>query len=186
MFWRSLNSENGKGNRTTEDVVIARVARARGLQGEVACDLETDFPERFESLARVTVLAPDGSSKSLVIEDHWFHKGRVILKFQGYDDMTAARLLVGSRLVIAEAEAMQLADDQYYEYQIVGSEAVTPQGRSLGRVTGLMRTGGTDLLIVRGDREHLIPFVEGICSDVDVAAGRIVVNLPDGLLDLNA
>lgn len=180
-----MSSEDEKGNGPPEDVVIARVARARGLRGEVACDIETDFPERFESLARVTAIAPDGSSRSLAVEGHWFHKGRVILKFEGYDDMSAAQLLAGCRLVIAESDAMKLADDEYYEYQLVGSEAVTALGLSLGRVSGFLRTGGADLLIVKGEREILIPFVDGICSHVDVAGGRIIVNPPDGLLELN-
>jgi 16S rRNA processing protein RimM len=115
----------------------------------------------------------------------------VILKFQGYDDMTAARQLAGGRLVIAESDAMQLDQDEYYEYKLIGSEAITLQGQSLGRVTSLMRTGGTDLLVVKvdngdkGEREHLIPFVDEICAEVDVAARRITIKPPEGLLELN-
>lgn len=180
-----MSSESLSKNEPLEDVVIARVVKARGIRGEVACDIETDFPERFETLECVTAVMPDGTSQSLVVQDHWFHKNRVILKFQGYDDMTVARQLVGSRLVIAKSEAMDLDQGEYYEYDLIGSEAVTPQGRSLGRVTALMRTGGTDLLVVKGEHEHLIPFTEEICADVDVAAQRITINPPDGLLELN-
>jgi 16S rRNA processing protein RimM len=170
----------------TEDVVIARVVKARGIKGEVACHIETDFPGRFDALEQVTLWMPDDSRLSLRVEDYWFHKGRVILKFEGYDSMTAAESLVGGRLVIAESDAMALDEGEFYEYQIVGSQAVTTEGRSIGEVTSLLRTGGTDVLVVKGEdgREHMIPFADDICTEVDTEARRITVNPPEGLLEL--
>jgi len=169
-----------------EDVVIARIVKARGIRGEVACVLETDFPSRFSSLEQVTVWMPDGKRLSLKVEDHWFHNQRVILKFEGYDTMTAAQRLAGGRLVIAEADVEPLAEGQFFERQVIGSEVVTSDGRTLGLVTRVMRTGGTDLLVLEGDdgRERLIPFADEICTDVDVAAKRITIDPPEGLLDL--
>jgi 16S rRNA processing protein RimM len=169
-----------------EDVVIARIIKPRGVRGEVACDIETDFPERFASLDQVTVWMPDESRLSLKLEDHWFHNRRVILKFEGFDTMTAAEELVGGRLVISEADTKELEEDEFYEYKIVGSEVVTTGGETLGRVTRLMRTGGADLLMIEGKdgREHLVPFVDGICSEVDASRGRITIDPPEGLLDL--
>ena len=169
-----------------EDVVIARIARARGIRGEVACDIETDFPERFDRLDRVTVWMPGGARLSMKLEDHWFHKGRVILKFEGVDTMSAAEQLVGGRLVVAESDQECLDEDEFFEYEIVGAEVFTTDGVRLGQVSRLMRTGGTDLLVVESEtkREHLIPFVEDICTEVDVRAKRITVNPPEGLLEL--
>ena len=169
-----------------EDVVIARIARARGIRGEVACDLETDFPERFGRLECVTVWMPAGARLSMVIESHWFHKGRVILKFEGVDTMSAAEQLVGGRLVVAESGRAALDEDEFFEYEIVGAEVFTADGVSLGHVSRLMRTGGTDLLVVESEakREHMIPFADDICTEVDVQAKRITVNPPEGLLDL--
>ena len=106
-------------------MVIARVIKARGIRGEVACNIETDFPERFEPLAHVTLWMPDDTRLRLTIEDHWFHKGQVILKFEGYDTMTAAQNLVGGRLVIAEADLESPAEGEFFEHQVIGSEAVT-------------------------------------------------------------
>ena len=169
-----------------EDVVIARILKARGIRGEVACVLETDFPGRFSSLEQVTVWMPDGARLSLKVEDHWFHNQRVILKFEGYDTMTAAQSLAGGRLVIAEADVVPLAEGQFFERQVIGSEVMTSGGRTLGLVTRVMRTGGTDLLVLKSDdgRERLIPFADEICTDVDVGAKRITIDPPDGLLDL--
>lgn len=166
--------------------MIARIVKARGIRGEVACAIETDFPDRFESLGQTTVWMPDGSRLRLTVEGHWFHKDRVILKFEGYDTMSAAEGLVGGRLVISEAGARELDDDVFYEYELVGLEVVTADGTGVGRVARLMRTGASDLLVVedRGKGERLIPFVDDICTEVDVKAGRITINPPDGLLDL--
>lgn len=169
-----------------EDVVIARVVRARGIRGEVACAVETDFPERLLSLEQVTIWMPDGSRFKVNVEDHWFHKDRVILKFEGYDTMTAAQNLAGGRLVIAEADLEPLGEGQFFEHQVIGSEAVTPDGRNLGRVTKLMRTGGTDVIVLESadGREQLVPFADEICTEVDVKAKRITIDPPEGLLEL--
>jgi 16S rRNA processing protein RimM len=179
-------AEADNNDRYKEDVVIARIAKARGIRGEVACDVETDFPERFESLEMANVWMADGTRLALRVEGHWFHKGRVVLKFEGYDTMTAAETLVGGRLMIPEADALELEEGEFYEYEVVGSEVVTIDGRRLGSVTRLMRTGGTDLLVINGEgeREHLIPFADDICTEVDVKAKRITVNPPQGLLEL--
>jgi 16S rRNA processing protein RimM len=169
-----------------EDIVIARVVKARGIRGEVACEVETDFPERFTSLESARLWMPDGSRLSLAVEDAWFHKGRVILKFEGVQTRTDAERLVGGRVVISEADLLTLEEGEFYEHHLVGSEVFTAAGERVGSVTRLMRTGGTDLLVVaRGERrELLIPFADDICIEVDVEARRITVNPPEGLLEL--
>ena len=137
-------------------------------------------------MEQVTVLMPDGTRLSLKVEDHWFHNQRVILKFEGYDTMTAAQGLAGGRLVIAEADVEPLAEGQFLEREVIGSEVVTRDGRRVGLVTSVMRTGGTDLLVLESDegREQLIPFADEICPDVDLEAKRITIDPPKGLLDL--
>lgn len=169
-----------------DDVVIARIAKARGIRGEVACDLETDFPERFQTLEELTLVMPKGSRLSLKLENHWFHKDRVILKFAGFDTMTEAEKLVGGVIVIAESDAWELEEGEFYEYDLIGLEVVTVDGKSVGRVTGLLRTGGNDLLVLANYEkgEILIPFVDEICTEVDLEAQRITINPPEGLLDL--
>jgi 16S rRNA processing protein RimM len=177
--------EAGNSGDNIDDVVIARIVKARGIKGEVACNIETDFPERFEA-AEVTVRMPDGARLSLVVENHWFHKDRVILKFKGYDTMTAAHALVGGLLVIPQSDALPLEEDEFYEYALVGLDVVTGDGQVVGRVKSLLHTGASDILVVESPdgHERLIPFVDDICTTVDTAAGRITVSPPEGLLDL--
>jgi len=129
---------------------------------------------------------PDGDRLTVGIAGHWFHKGRVIFKFTGCDTMTDAERYVGGRLVVDGFDADRLKQDEYYEHQIVGSEVLDSNGNSLGVVKRLMRTGGTDVLVVDrdGSREYLIPFASDICTEVDVGAKRILIHPPEGLLDL--
>ncbi|HEV8485690.1 MAG TPA: ribosome maturation factor RimM [Blastocatellia bacterium] len=181
-----MTGEDYNEAQTHEDVVIARIVKARGIKGEVACDILTDFPERFQSVHPVTVSLPGGERLRLTIQNNWFHKGRVVLKFEGYDTMSAAEQLVGASVLIAESAQMALEEGEFYEHEIVGSRVTSLGGRFVGRVTRLMRTGGTDLLVVEGEdaREHLIPFTEDICTDVDVKGKLILIRPPEGLLDL--
>lgn len=179
-------SSDYSGIMISDEVVIARIVKARGIRGEVACAIETDFPDRFSSLNEVNVWMSDGTSRELKIEDHWFHKNRVILKFEGYDSMTAAQDLVGGRLMISEKDWKPLGEGEFFEHQLIGTIAVSVEGQRLGQVTGLLRTGGTDVLVLRSNdgREKLIPFADEICVSVDVEAKRITIKPPDGLLEL--
>jgi 16S rRNA processing protein RimM len=169
-----------------EEIVIARVAKARGIKGEVACVIETDFPERFEAPRQVTLKKRDGAAFQAEIENAWFHNGRVILKFAGYDSMTTAQGLAGALVLIPQSEAAPLVDDQFREFEVIGTEVVGKDGVRLGVVAKVMRTGGTDLLVIAGEggREYMVPFADDICIEVDTAARRIKIDPPEGLLDL--
>lgn len=177
---------NSEQNSSEEDIVIARIVKPRGIRGEVNCVIQTDFPERFSSLESVTVWLPNDARLKLKIEDAWFHNDRVILKFEGYDTMTAAQELTGGRLVIADSDVDLLEDGQFFEHQVIGSDVVTSDGRSIGRVKSVMRTGGTDVLVLQTEEgvERMIPFADEICTEIDVNLKRITVAPPDGLLDL--
>ena len=167
-------------------LVIAEIVKARGIRGEVACDLRTDFPERFDSLKRVAVVMPDGRQLALDVESRWFHKNRVILKFTGYDSMSAAQTLAGGRLVVPESDASPLEEGEFFEHQLAGLEVVNKQGVKVGEVTAMIKTGGADVLVVQGvdGKEHLVPFADEICSEVDLNARRITIDPPRGLLEL--
>jgi 16S rRNA processing protein RimM len=166
-----------------ELVAIARVVRPRGLRGEVVADILTDFPERFEGLVGVTGLL-NGESLELKIEDHWLQKDRIVLKFAGCNSIDDAERLRGAEICVAEAEAVDLSDDEYFDWQLVGCSVISVAGETLGIVTGLMRTGGTEILSVQGtDKEFLIPFAGSICVEVDIVGKTIRVDPPEGLLE---
>jgi len=184
----SRAGEGGEDLASLELVAVARVVKVRGLKGEVVAELLTDFPERFEGLEELVAVAPPtGGRRWLALESHWFQGDRVVLKFEGFDTPEAARELVGLELAVPESEAVELEDGEFYDWQLEGCRAETLEGVTLGTVREVMRTGGeVPVLVIRDDetrREHLVPFAESICVEVDTDAGLIRVDAPEGLLE---
>ncbi|MBA3634354.1 MAG: 16S rRNA processing protein RimM [Acidobacteria bacterium] len=168
-----------------EDLVtIAKTVKTRGLRGELVADLLTDFPERFDNLERVFAVDADGKTSELELEKFWFQKGRVILKFKGVDSIEAAENWRNCDICIPESESVELEEDEFFDWELENCEVETVKGEKLGRVQELVRTGGTEILVVKGtEKEYLIPFAETICIDVDVENKLIRVDVPDGLLE---
>ena len=168
-----------------EDLVaIARIVKTRGLRGEAVADLLTDFPERFEGLETVIGLMPNGVRRDLNLEKAWFQKDRVILKFHGFDTVESAETLRNVEICVPEDEAVELGDGEFFDWQLEGCRVETVDGTGIGTVKELMRTGGTELLVVESEaKEYLIPFAETICTEVDIENKLIRVDPPEGLLD---
>ena len=176
-------------NQTSQWVTIARLGRAWGNRGELTATLLTSRPERFQQLREVFLFReelPVGEG-GLRLESVWEHGRAWIFKFRGVDTISQAEALEHSEVRIPAAERLPAADGEHYVSDLLGCEVrdrVT--GELLGTVTGWQDAGGTGLLEV-GDGEEplLIPFARSMCVEIDTAAKRIVVNLPEGLKDLN-
>lgn len=167
-----------------ELVAIANIVRTRGLKGEVVADMLTDFPERFQGLETVTGIGPGGIRSELKIEKFWFQSGRVILKFAGYDTIEAGEKLRGIEVCVPESEAVALDDGEYFDWELTACRVESIDGTPIGEVASVMRTGGPELLVVRGEsKEYLIPFANKICVEVDIGNKIIRVDAPEGLLD---
>ena len=166
-------------------VSVARIARPQGHRGEVIADLLTDFPERFADLDRAYIKRADGRLLVLDLESSRAHKGRVALKFAGFDSINSAEELRGARVMVPRDQLIELPEDTYYDFDLIGCEVVDAEGQQLGRVEEVQDYGAAPLLLVRdGKRELLIPLVMSICVEIDTERKRIVVNPPEGLLDL--
>jgi len=165
-------------------LTIARIRKVQGRRGEVAAEILTDFPERFQPGAEI--LLSDGSlSESFHLEGVWFHKGLAILKFRGIENISAAETLVGRDIRIPLSDRKPLEPGQIYLSDLIGCE-VFENGVSLGKVEGLEDHGAAPLLQVRTTQgELLIPFAEEICRTIDLEKRQIHVRLPEGLKDLN-
>jgi 16S rRNA processing protein RimM len=165
-------------------VAIAKIVKSRGLRGEVSADVLTDFPERFENLESVIALLPDGTRRNLKIEDFRFQKNRILLTFKGIDSIEAAEEMRDAEICIPESEAVALEEDEFFDWQLAGCAVETVEGERLGFVKELMRTGGTEILVVEGaEKEFLIPFAASVCTEVDVENKLIRVDAPEGLLE---
>lgn len=171
---------------TADDFIcIARIARPQGIRGEVIADLLTDFPERFAKLGSARVKKPNGEIIMLRLESSRPHKGRMLLKFVGYDTMNAADELRDSRLLITRDQLVKLPKDTFFDFDLIDCEVATAGGQAVGRVKSVQSFGAAPLLVVEGgEREHLIPLASSICIEVDIANKRIVIDPPEGLLEL--
>ncbi len=168
----------------SELVTIAKIVRSRGLRGEVVAELLTDFPERFTGRENVAAVLPNGERRELIIERFFFQKDRVVLKFREYDSIERAETLRNSDICVEESDAVELEDDEFFDWELEGCEVETVDGEKLGNVREVMRTGGTEVLLIDGpEKELMIPFAEAICIEVDVKGKRIVVDPPEGLLE---
>ena len=165
-------------------ITIAKLVRTRGLRGEIIADVLTDFPDRFENLKTVVVVAPNGKTSKLEIENFWFQKNRIVLKFKNFDSIERAETLRDCEICVPETEAVELEEDEFFDWELEGCEIETVEGEQIGRVKEILRTGGTEILVVENEqKEYLIPFAETICVEVDVKNKLIKVDAPEGLLD---
>ncbi len=163
----------------------------QGRRGEVLAELHTDFPERFEERRQLSGLAPDGSRRELQLEEHWFHKGGVVLKFAGVESISDAERLARLELQVPREDRTQLEPGAAYVSEVVGCEVwLTGAGEPqwLGMVAEVQFGAGEAPLLVirREEQEFLVPYAEEFVKATSFAERRIEMELPEGLLDLEA
>lgn len=170
--------------------ILARLVRPQGRHGEILADILTDFPERFADRRRLFLVSSETSGEpvhEVQLENHWLHKGRVVLKFDGVDSINDAELLRGLLVAIPASERIVLADDSVYVGDLIDCEVFDLNAsRTVGVVADVDRDAG--LLVVKtpaGD-EALVPFAKAYLVTMDVAGKRIEMRLPEGLLGINA
>ena len=175
-----------------EFITVARVAKTQGRRGEVAADLFTDFPERFEQRRHLWALQNDGKRRELHLEEFWPHKGRMVFKFAGVESIDDAEALIGSEIQIPREQRAELEEGTVFVSDLVGCAVTARAGdenpRALGRVDDVIfGAGEAPLLQIRdGKKEYLVPFVERFVEKMDLAERRIAMIVPEGLLELDA
>ncbi|MHB9145365.1 MAG: ribosome maturation factor RimM [Symbiobacteriia bacterium] len=168
-------------------VAIGEITAPQGVRGEVRVLPLTDFPERFESLTEIWLGSP--WDEMVPIESVRPHKGFMLVKFRGVNDRDQAEALRGLRLEISEQDLVPLKPGEYYVHQLQGCQVLTVEGRSLGQLVDVYRTGANDVWVVQGDvsrgeaAEVLIPALKDVVREVDLAARRLVIAPLPGLLD---
>jgi 16S rRNA processing protein RimM len=166
-------------------ILVGRVARAHGNKGQVIVNPETDFPHERFAEGNVLVVEHAGTRVERRIESVRFQQGRPIVGLSGIATMNDAEALAGAELKVAAASLPPLPVHTYYRHDLVGCEVTDVAGRVIGRVTDVEGPLEQSRLVVERDRgEVLIPMVEGICVSVDPDRKLIVVDPPEGLLDL--
>ena len=172
-------------NPSTDTVVVGRIGRPHGVRGEVTVEVRTDDPDLRFVPGAVLRTDPPERGPITIAGVHW-HSGTLLLRLEGVDSREAAEAVRNTELVVPVAELPEIEDpDSYYDHQLVGLTARLPDDAVLGEVTAILHEA-QDLLVVRRVEggEVLIPFVSAIVPTVDLAGGFVVVDPPEGLLDL--
>lgn len=162
-------------------MAIARLLRSRGNKGELAAESWTSRPERFAVLKKIT-LWPSGATHE--VESVWWHGDTPVFAFTGVQSISEAEKIAGQWVSVPLAERVELEADEVFYGELIGCQVFDRKTTQLiGVVDDYQESAGPILLSVG---PHLIPFVSAFCVQVDTAAKRIDVELPEGFLELNA
>jgi len=166
------------GDLVSEQLIVGTIGRAHGIRGQVSVRPRTDSIE--ERFAPGAVL--QAGARALTVASFNLQQGRLTVAFAEVTDRSAAEALRGLDLT-AEGVPDSIGEDEYHDSELIGLVAVDPAGVHLGEVTGVHHNPSQDLLVLRTDAgERLVPFVAELVPEVDVPAGRLVVNPIPGLL----
>lgn len=163
-------------------LAVGRVTKPHGVAGEVRVEPLTSQPERFEWLEYIYV--GEAKPRRVAVESVRYHQDLVLLKLDGYPTRTEAELLRGELLFVPEEEAIPLADDEYFLFQLEGMDVFTEDGARLGRLVEVMETGANNVFVIDGPRgQLLVPDIPDVIQEIDIEGRRMVIRPLPGLFD---
>jgi 16S rRNA processing protein RimM len=166
--------------------LVGRIAKPHGLRGDVIVNPDTDFVEERFAVGATFRTRSDRGEETLTIASARVQNGRAVVGFEGFSRVEDAERLAGLELRIPEGDLQPLAEHTYYQHQLTGCVVETTSGEPLGEVVRVEGGTGMSLLVVNGSRgEILVPLTRAICVEIDVAAKRIRIEPPEGLIELN-
>ena len=158
-------------------MAVGFVRGPHGIQGELSIEPMTDFPDRF--VPGAVLLA---GKANYTISAVRIHKKGLLVTLAGITTRNQAEVLRGKLFEVAESDLPDLAEDQYFRFDIVGIDVVDENGTSLGKVADVLETGANDVYIVRDEEsELLIPAIDSVVKEIDTEARRMVVDVIPGL-----
>jgi 16S rRNA processing protein RimM len=166
-------------------ISVGEITGAHGIKGQVKVESLTDFPEvRFAPGAEV-YLAKQRRNVKVITSS--VHKGLYLLQLEGVSDRDAAQSLLHTYLQVPKTELPELPEGEYYHFQLIGL-TVYENGEEIGEITEIMQTGANDVYVIKTKTgykvpEILLPALKTCIEKVDIAAGRMDVKIPEGLLD---
>ena len=163
---------------TAKLVTIGRVAGVHGVKGWLKIHSYTDPRANILHFDRWCLVRGE-NIRVVRVEHSRSDRGRVSAKLEGFESRDAAAELIGADIAVERIQLPECGPNEYYWTDLEGLEVRTPAGMLLGVVDHLLATPGHDVLVLRGDRERLIPFVHGaVIKNVDLAARLIIADWP--------
>jgi 16S rRNA processing protein RimM len=175
-------------------ITLAVVVKTQGRHGEVAAQVHSDIPDRFAAGMKLFALGKSAADarREVEVEDLWPHKGLLVLKFRGVDSMSDAETLIGAELQVPKADRAELEPGWTYVSDLIGS-TVFDHGGEIGRIEDVQFGAGEAplLIVVKGagggeGKRYEVPFAEAYLEGVDAARREVRMNLPEGMLEVNA
>jgi len=165
-----------------ELIVVGRVIKSQGLQGELKVEPLSDYSERFEKLTTVQLELKNGEVKPFETEKIRISGGIVIFKLKGVDDRNTADKLKGAYVSVPRSEVFPLNADSFYIFELEGMDVYDPDGKLTGRVAKVVQYPANGVLIVETETENImIPTIKEFMRKIDVEGKRIVIEMPEGL-----
>ncbi|MFQ5851522.1 MAG: ribosome maturation factor RimM [Candidatus Binatia bacterium] len=165
-------------------IQLGELVATHGIEGWLR--LKPYNPQsRVFSLVREIFLEKDGVTSPHILELSRAHKGHVLVKLQGTNEIDQAKKWVGFVLSVAEDVLQPLRPGEYYYYQVLGFDVFDTRGEWIGKITRIWFKEGGDLYVVAGSsRDYLIPAAKEVVEKLDLRAGKMIINPPEGLLDV--
>jgi 16S rRNA processing protein RimM len=171
------------------DLVVGRVVKAHGITGELVVEVRTDDPDtRFAPGSTLRAHSKSGAERTYEVQSVREHVGRLLLRLAGVVDRDTAEDMRGTVFVIDTADLPPIEDpDEYYDHQLEGLRVQTTEGVAVGTIAEVLHTAAGELLSVRtaDGREVLVPFVSAIVTSVSLADQTVVIDPPEGLLEIS-
>ncbi|WP_308639221.1 ribosome maturation factor RimM [Paenibacillus silvisoli] len=165
---------------------VGKLVNTHGIRGEVKVVSQTDFPEeRFAPRSILTLIHPETKqTMELEVQSARLHKNMYIVKFRGFDNINDVEKYKGWELKVSKEDMVELEEGEYYHHQIIGCQVVTEDGDVLGEIKEILSPGANDVWVVKRPKgkELLIPVIDEVVLDVNVAEKLVKVHLMEGLI----
>lgn len=163
-------------------IELGKVAGVHGIHGALLLSLYTESRDVFGKGGEIRLDDPDGQSRTYKIESSGPHKGKQLVRLKGVDSRSQAESLKGRPVFVEKSRLPQCEEGEYYWFELIGLEVFEGNGARLGILESIIETGSNDVYVVKdGSRETLVPALSRVLVSVDVDAGKMVVDLPEGL-----
>jgi len=170
----------------TEYLNVGKIVNTHGIRGEVRVISQTDFAlERYQPGKMLMLFRENQAPLTLTIDTYRRHKNFDLLSFEGYPSINQVESFRDGILKVAKEDRIELAENEFYYYEIIGAEVVTEEGKVIGKVKEILSPGANDVWVVqrKGKKDALLPYIDSVIKEVDVTAQKIIVEIPEGLLD---
>lgn len=167
-------------------VSLGKITKNQGNKGELRLAPITDDLRRFELLTEVFLVSPDNKEKLVMeLEDIWFHKNFVILKFKDINNIEQALKYKNYQVMIEKADKLPLTEDEYYVDDLIGSQVYLTNDKYLGKINEIIDTNGTDIIVINGlNKSYMVPMSKEYVKKIDLKNNLVKINPANNILEL--